>query len=85
MMLLFLNKFDANEVSTLSFKKNAFADKIFALVLVCRKQYIHIQEFFQMMQYLLATNSTAGDFNYDLLSVAKYIFRYFHRPCPDGK
>ena len=41
-----------------------------------------------MLQYLLATNSIdiAGDFNYDLLKVSKYnFFRYFHRPCPDGK
>ena len=49
-----LNKFDGNGVSILSFKKHAFADRIFTLMLVYRKQSMHIQEFFQMLQYLLA-------------------------------
>ena len=67
-----LIKFDTNEVSITSFKKHAFADRIFTLMLVYRKQSVHMQEFFQMLQYLLATNSvdiTAGDFTYDLLKV----------------
>ena len=38
-----------------------------------------------MLQYLVATYSIdiiAEDFNYDLF---KSFFRYFHRPCSDGK
>ena len=72
-----LNKFDANGVSILSFKKHAFADRIFTLMLVYRKQSMHIQEFFQMLQYLLAKYSIgiiAGDFNYDLLKVSQNKF-----------
>ena len=38
-----LNKFDANGVSTLSFKKHAFADRAFTLMLVYRKQSMHMQ------------------------------------------
>ena len=49
-----LNKFDGNGVSILSFKIHAFAARIFTLMLVYRKQSMHIQEFFQMLQYLLA-------------------------------
>ena len=41
-----LNKFDANGVSILSFKKHAFADRVFTLTLVSRKQPIHLQEVF---------------------------------------
>ena len=40
-------------------------------MLVYRKQSIHMEEFFQMLQYLLATHSIdiiAGYFNYDLLN-----------------
>ena len=38
---------------------------------------MHMQEFFQMLQYLLATNFMdiiAGDFNYDLLKVSQNKF-----------
>ena len=38
-----LNKFDANGVSILSFKKYVFADKIFPLILIYRKQSMHMQ------------------------------------------
>ena len=41
-------------------------------MLVYRKQFLGMQEFSQLMQYLLAANSIdiiAGDFNYDLLKV----------------
>ena len=72
-----LNKFNANGVSILSFKKHAFANRVFTLMLVYRKQSMHIKEFFQMLQYLLATNSidiTAGEFNYDLLKVSQNKF-----------
>ena len=44
---------------------------------------MHMQEFCQMLQYLLATNSIdiiAAGVNYDLLKVSEQIFRYFHRP-----
>ena len=43
-------------------------------MLLYRKQSMHIREFFQMLQYLLATHSIdiiAGDFNYDLLKVSQ--------------
>ena len=69
-----LNKFDANGLSILSFKKHAFGERVFTLILIYRKQSMHIQEFFQVLQYLLATNSIdimAGDFNYDLLKVSQ--------------
>ena len=45
--------------------------------LVYRKQSKYMQEVFQMLQYLLATNSIsiiAGDFNYDLLRVSQNHF-----------
>ena len=61
-----LNNFDAIGVSILSFKKHDFADRVFTLMLVYRKQSMHMQEFFQMLQYLLATNLIdiiAGAFN----------------------
>ena len=41
-----LNKFVAHGVSILSFKKHAFADRVFTLMLVYRKQSVHVQEFF---------------------------------------
>ena len=72
-----LNKFNANGVSVLNFKKHAFADRIFTLMLVYRKQSMHMQELFQMLQYLLATyfiDIIAGDFNYDLLKVLQNKF-----------
>ena len=72
-----LNKFDANGVSVLSFRKHAFADRVFTLMLVYRKQSMHMQEFFQMLQYLLAPNSIdiiAWDFNYDILKVSQNKF-----------
>ena len=47
-----LNEFDANEVSILSFKKQTFANRVFALMLGYRKQSMHMQEFFRMLQYL---------------------------------
>ena len=72
-----LNKFDANIVSNLSFKKYAFVDRVFALMLVYRKESMHMQSFFQMLQYLLATHSIdilAGDSNYDLSKVSQNKF-----------
>ena len=74
-----LNKLDANGVNILSFKKHAFGDRVFTLMLVYRKQSMHMQEFFQMLQYLLVTNSTdiiAGDINYDYLKVSQNNFLY---------
>ena len=41
-----LNKFDANGVSILSFKKHAFANRVFTLMLVYRKQSTHMKQFF---------------------------------------
>ena len=69
-----LNKFDATGVSILSFKKHVFGDRVFTLILVYRKQSVHMQVFFQMLKYLLAGNSIdiiAGYFNYDLLKVSQ--------------
>ena len=84
-----LDKFNANGVSIFSFKKHAFADRVFTLMLFYRKQSMPIQEFSQMLQYLVATYSIdiiVGDFNYDILKVSKNkLFRYFHRSCPDIK
>ena len=62
-----LNEFEANGVSVLSFKKHAFADRVLTLMLVYRKQSMHMQELFQKLPYLLATHSiniTAGNLNY---------------------
>ena len=69
-----LDKFDGNGVSIFSFKNHDFADRVFTLMLVYRKHSMQMQEFFQMLEYLLATNSidiVAGDFNFDLLKVSK--------------
>ena len=71
-MLQVLDKFDTNGVSTFVFKKHDFADWAFTLMLVYRKHSMQMQELFQMLQYLLATNlvdTVAGDFNFDLLKV----------------
>ena len=58
-----------------SFKKHVFVDRVLTLILVYRKQSMQAQVFFQMLQYLLATNSIdiiiTGDFNYDLLKVSE--------------
>ena len=67
-----VDKFDTNGVSIFSFKKHAFVDRVFTLMLVYRKQSLGVQEFSHIMQYLLAAYSVeiiGGDFNYDLLKV----------------
>ena len=49
----------------------------FTLMLVYRKQSMHMEEFFQLLQCLLATNSIdiiAGDFNSDPLKVLENRF-----------
>ena len=70
-----LDKFNANGLCIFSFKKETFADIVFTLMLVYRKQSMQMQEVSQMLQYLVLTCSIdiiAGDFNYDLLkSVGK--------------
>ena len=40
-----LEKFDANGVVIFSFKKHDFADRVFTLILVYRKQSLIMQEF----------------------------------------
>ena len=84
-----LDKFDANGLCIFSFKKDTFAEIVFTLMLVYRNQSMQMQEFSQMLQYLVPTCSIdiiAGDFNYDLLkSVEKETIKYFLRPCLDGK
>ena len=72
--LAVLDNFDGNGVSIFSFKKHAFARRVFTLMLVYRKHFMQMQEFFQMLEYLLATNSidiVAGDFNFDLSKVSE--------------
>ena len=54
-------------------------------MLVYKKQSMHMQEFFQMLQYLLATYSIdiiAGNFNCDLLKVSQN--KSLDRRCPGG-
>ena len=51
-----LDNFDANGVSIFSFMKHAFADRVFTLMLVYRKQSKQMQEFSQMLQNLVAAN-----------------------------
>ena len=65
-----LDKFDVSGVSVFIFKKHAFADRLFTLVLVYRNKSMQMQEFSRMLQYLVAIYSIdiiAGNFNYDLL------------------
>ena len=52
-----VDKFDTNGVSIFSFKKHAFVDRVFTLMLVYRKQSLVVQQFSQIMQYLLAVYS----------------------------
>ena len=64
-------------MSIFSFKKHAFADRVFTLMLLYRKQSIKMKEFLQMLQYLAVTyfiDIIAGDFNYDLLKVSENKF-----------
>ena len=49
--------FDANGASIFCFKKHAFVDRVFILMLVYRKQSLGVQQFSQTMQYLLAVYS----------------------------
>ena len=68
------DKVDTNGVSIFSFKKNDFADRVFTLMLVYKNYSMPMQNSFQMLQYLLPTNSVdivAGDFNFDLLKVSE--------------
>ena len=69
-----LDKFDTNGVSIFSFNKHDFADRVLTLMLVYRKHSMRMRQRFQMLQYLLATNSVdivAGNFNFDLLKVSE--------------
>ena len=46
-------------------------------MLVSREQSMHMQEFFQLLKYVLEKNSIdiiGGDFNYDLLKVSENKF-----------
>ena len=52
-----LNIFDADRVFVFSFKKHAFVERVFTLMLVYRKYPMQMQEFFCVLQYLLARNS----------------------------
>ena len=42
-----LKQIDANGFSVLSFKKNAFANRVFTLMLIYRKQSLYMQNFFK--------------------------------------
>ena len=41
--VIVLNKFEANGVSILSFKKNFFAERVFTLMLLYRRQFLQAQ------------------------------------------
>ena len=63
-----------NLLSIFSFKKHDFVDIVFTLMLVYKKQSLGVQEFSQIMQYLLPAYSTdiiEEEFNYDLLKVTE--------------
>ena len=65
-----LDNCDTNGVFIFSFKKVAFVDRVFTLMLVYREQSMQMREFSRIIQSLEATYSIdviAGDFNYDLL------------------
>ena len=69
-----LDHFDTNGVFIFSFKKVAFVDRVFILMLVYREQSMQMQEFSRIMQSLEATYSIdviAGNFNYDLLKASE--------------
>ena len=69
-----LGKIDSNGVSIFSFKKHAFANRVFTLMLVYRKQSMQMQEFFQIFQDLVETyyiDVKAWDFKYDLLKLSE--------------
>ena len=72
-----LDKFDVNGVSIFSFKKHAFPNRVFTLMLVYRKQPLGMQKLYELMQYLLVANSIniiGGDFICDLLKVTENKF-----------
>ena len=78
-----LNKFDATGVSICSFKRHAFSDRVFTLVLVYRKQYLGIQEFKTLNAKLTGTKFhicysfiyiIVRHFNDDILKVSKNKF-----------
>ena len=61
--------------------RNAFADRVFTLMLVYMKQFLKMQEFSHLMQYLLAANSTdniSGEFSYDLLEATFFLYSQYH-------
>ena len=61
----------------MSFKKHAFVDRLTTLMLVYRKQPMQMQEFFQVLQYLLATqfiDIIVWGFSYNLLNVLENRF-----------
>ena len=69
-----LDKFYTKGVSIFSFKKYNFANGVFILMLICRKQSLGLQEFWQFMEYLLAANSIniiVENFNDNLLKVSE--------------
>ena len=78
-----LNKIDANGVSVLTFKKNAFSNRVFTLMLVYRKQSMHMNAIFTSNTFY--RYYIRGLELWSFISVTKSIFRYFHTPCPDGK
>ena len=85
---MMLDKFDANGVSIFSFKKGTFANRLFNLMVVCRKQSLGPQEFSQLMQHLQAVHfiDIIGDFNYDLLKkIEKKLLDIFTDQVPVNK
>ena len=85
---MMLDKLDANGVSIFSFKKDTFANRLFNLMVVCRKQSLGPQEFSQLMHHLQAAYfiDIIGDFNYDLLKkIEKKLLDIFTDQVPVNK
>ena len=61
-------------MSIFIFKKHAFADRVFTLMLDYGKQSTEMQKFSQTLQYLVGTYSVdiiAGNLSYDILKVSE--------------
>ena len=63
-----LDKFNANGVSIFSFKKHAFVDKLFTLILVYKTIHADFLRCYSIQQYSI--DIIAGDLSYDLLKVS---------------
>ena len=72
--IFMLRRFVINGISMFSFRKDVFSEKIITMVLVYRAQSMTLEEFREILDYLIAANAVdliAGDFNYDLLKTSQ--------------